>query len=66
MAINDNGFSALFWASFKDYTEVVKLLLDKSADVNTKAKDGYSALNRAKENGHTDIVELLEKAEAKK
>jgi len=49
--------------------EVVKLLLEAKADVNARASnDGkyYTPLSIAKEMGRTDIVQLLEKAGAKK
>jgi len=53
-------------ASQECYTEVVKLLLEKGADVNVKTNDGkWTALGLAKLKGHTDIVQLLEKAGAK-
>jgi len=51
-------------ASARGYTEFVKLLLDKGADVN--AKDGiWTALNLAQERRHPDIVQLLKNAGAK-
>jgi hypothetical protein len=39
--------------------------LKKGVEVNVKAGDGLTALKAAKGNGHTDIVKMLEKAEAK-
>jgi uncharacterized protein len=45
-------------------TEVVKLLLEKGADVNIKANDGTAALIMASENRYTEIVKLLLAAKA--
>ncbi|MFZ0033647.1 MAG: ankyrin repeat domain-containing protein [Sedimentisphaerales bacterium] len=50
------------------HTEVVKLLLEKGADVNVKATINnveWTALKVAKRMGRTGIVQLLEKAGAK-
>ena len=58
--IKDNdGDTALIWASMYDYTEVVKLLLESGADVNIKNNYGNTALIWASYNGHTEIVKLL-------
>ena len=55
-------------ASQNGHKEIVKLLLDKGADVNVKGKiDGVeiTALKVAKYYNKPDIVELLQKAGAK-
>ena len=59
------GTTALMIASLYGYTEIVKLLLEAGADVNTKNNDGYTALALASKNGYTKIVELLKEAGAK-
>ncbi len=46
------------------YTELVKLLLDNGADCNIQNEDGMSARDKAMATGHTDIVELLQRAGA--
>ena len=46
-------------------TEIVKLLIEKGADVNRAAEDGEAPLFWATKNGHTEIVKLLKAAGAK-
>ena len=53
------GLTALMMASTNGRTEVVKLLLDKGAEVNLKNNYGITALFMASANGHTEIVKLL-------
>jgi len=60
-----DGNTALHMASMndeKENTEIVELLIKKGADVNAKNDNGETALISASENGHTEIVKLLEKA----
>jgi ankyrin repeat protein len=47
------------------HPEVVKLLLEKGAEVNAKDSDGWTALKRAQKRGDTQIVELLKAHGAK-
>jgi len=51
-----NCYSALDEASRRGYTEIVRLLLESGADVNTH---GIYALDEASGGGHTEIVRLL-------
>jgi ankyrin repeat protein len=46
-------------ASVNGHTETVKLLIEKSADVNAKDNSGVTALMHASMNGHTEIVSML-------
>ena len=44
---------------------VVKLLIEKGADINARDNSGRTALMIASKNGHTQIVELLKAHGAK-
>ena len=39
--------------------DIVQILIDKGASINTKNEYGFTALMLASSNGHKDIVELL-------
>ena len=43
----------------------VKELINAGADMNLKATNGWTALRCARDNGHTEIVNLLKAAGAK-
>lgn len=58
------GFTALMTAAAEGQLEVVRLLLDRGADRTIKDTDGDTALSFARQNGHTDVVELLESTPA--
>jgi len=64
-----NDYMILTTPAAMGRTEIVKLLLENGADVNAKITldDGRTrtALWGAKKRGHTDIVQMLEKAGAK-
>ncbi len=47
-AIDNNGNTALMWASARGHTETVGFLIDKGADVNAVDNDGDTALKIAK------------------
>jgi ankyrin repeat protein len=46
-------------------TEMVKLLLDKGANVEARSDDGTTALQLAVSNGNTEVVKLLREKGAK-
>jgi len=53
------------WYAAKNKPKVVELLIAKGADINARDNNGKTALSLAKENGNTEIVEILRKHGAK-
>ncbi len=60
------GYTPLMGAAYSESpsTGSVRLLLEKASDAKAKAANGETALSLARKRGHTEIVELLEKAGA--
>ena len=56
---NNNGWTALMFASRNGHHQVVELLLSKDPDINIQNNDGVTALMTASGNGHHQVVELL-------
>jgi ankyrin repeat protein len=54
------GFTPLMTAAAEGLTEVVRILLAAGADRDIKDVDGDTALSFARQNGHGEVVELLE------
>ena len=64
MNIQENsGHTALIYASAEGYTEIVRMLLQRGADVNYIIR-GNTALVVATKRGHTEIVRMLKQAGA--
>ena len=59
------GFMGPSYPFGKEDPQIVKMLLQKGADVNAKDKVGWTALKRAQNRGTTEIVELLKAYGAK-
>jgi ankyrin repeat protein len=59
------GLTPLMLAADYGKTGVVKVLMDRGADINAKDRNGRTALMAAQDNGHQDIVNLLKEAGAK-
>src|SRR5277367_5111474 len=53
------GWELLHWAAFCGHEAVVKLLLEKGANVEYKSGNGCTALWWAAEKGHEAVVKLL-------
>lgn len=56
---DNDGWTALMFASSNGDLEIVKLLLTKGANVNIKDNDGRTALMYASYNGYFEIVKCL-------
>ena len=57
--VNEAGRTALILATERGYIEIVKLLLDKGVDVNTRYNAGQTALMIASYQGYIEIVRAL-------
>jgi ankyrin repeat protein len=53
------GNDPLIWAAKKGYENVVRLLVNKGANLATRNSDGVTALYRAAANGHSAVVQYL-------
>lgn len=57
---NEEGYTALYFASINGNIEMIDYLLSKGADVNTRdEEDGFTPLNFACFNGNFNIIELF-------
>ena len=61
-----DGNTALMMAANRGAIDVVRMLIAAGADVNAKAKDGWTPLEAATMIGDEEIVELLKRAGARK
>jgi ankyrin repeat protein len=53
------GFTPLHFACQNGHEEIVKILIDKGADVNQATEKGFTPFYIACQNGHEEIVKLL-------
>ncbi|KAG9648244.1 purine and uridine phosphorylase, partial [Aureobasidium melanogenum] len=58
-ARDENGRTALYWASELSHDKIVQMLLDSGADVNTKGGRYGNALQAASYEGRGKIVQML-------
>ena len=61
---DNNGLTALIFASQGCHSEVVQILLSKGADPNIQREDGWTALMSASANGLSEMVHILLKGGA--
>src|SRR5271156_612467 len=59
MSTANGGRTPLAWAAWNGHEGVVKLLLDRGADIEWKDQSGQTKLVYAIVNGHVAIVKLL-------
>jgi ankyrin repeat protein len=58
--MDSNGHTSLHVAAFHmNSTQIVGLLLKHGADVNAKSDDGVYAIDLAREQGHTAVIDVL-------
>jgi ankyrin repeat protein len=61
---DNNGWTALIWASWNGLTQCADALIKVGANINLQSKGGWTALMHASKWGHTPCVDLLIKAGA--
>lgn len=61
-AQDDFGKTALMFATEKEDSEIIKLLLRKGADVSVSNAKTVTATEIARERGHASIIKLLSRA----
>ena len=57
--MDNTGWTALMYASNSDEEDIVKLLLNNSADINHRNNNGNTASVIAQRHGFYNIVEIL-------
>jgi ankyrin repeat protein len=57
--VSHAGWAPLHYAAFEGRAVVVSYLLDKGADKNALAPNGYTALMLAARGGHTEAAKML-------
>jgi len=58
-ARDDEDMTALMWAAEKDYSDIIRILIDAGADISAKDKFGCTAFFKAADKNHIDIVKML-------
>jgi len=63
---DQDGWTALIWATIRNDPATVEALLNGGAQVNTKDNYGWTALMWAENYSHTEIAKLLRQAGAQR
>jgi ankyrin repeat protein/tetratricopeptide (TPR) repeat protein len=58
-SVDKNGYTPLSWAAKHGRTTVVKILLDKRANIHASTPDEKTPVDLANENGHPETVSIL-------
>ena len=58
-AVDEFGLAPLHYACKRGYRDIVKLLLDKEADVNQISNESMTPLHAASTSGNKEIIKLL-------
>lgn len=59
-SVDEFGFTALMRAAIYNRTDVIRVLLQRGADVNRRSViDGSTAIHRAALNNSTDVIRIL-------
>ena len=64
-AIDENSWTALFWAVHRGHVGVLKSLIARGASINIRDPGGRSPLQVAKMEGQTEVHQILEAAGGK-
>ena len=54
-----DGYSALYWAAFSSYTDIVHKLISSGADVNVRNCHYWTPLHAAAHNSNTEMMKFL-------
>ena len=59
--LNNNEETPMHYAALQGQLEIVKFLITKVTNLEPKDKFGKTPLDRARQGGHQDIVDFLQK-----
>ncbi|MDO8931510.1 MAG: ankyrin repeat domain-containing protein [Rhodocyclaceae bacterium] len=62
--IRNSGWNALHYSAYGGFTEIVRLLVERKADLDVAAPNGQTALMLAAATGKLDVVRILIDADA--
>ncbi|MFP3032042.1 MAG: ankyrin repeat domain-containing protein, partial [Wolbachia sp.] len=58
---DEQGHTPLHWASWSGHLDMVEYLVGNEADINAKCKAGKTTLDIARDKGHNNVIDYLEK-----